>query len=149
MSSSDELRVGDSIPLEDQFLPEPVETFLFMSLCWCLVVWLLRLSYMAIHILELQAAIRTGRLSLHEDVPLHAQLAATDSQTRTRFLSFLRMRTPPTPTAAVPCYSIPLSLHGATQHRQEWGGYRRGLLPGRRARPRAAPSHPEAFPHMS
>ena len=36
--------VGDSLPLEDHLLPEPVETFLFMALCWCLVVWLLACS---------------------------------------------------------------------------------------------------------
>ena len=142
MSSYEDMAVADSIPVEDHLLPEPVETFLFMALCWCLVVWLLRLCYMAIHVLELQAAIRTGRLSLHEDVPLHAHVATTDPQTRTRFLSFLRMRTPPTPTAAVPCYSIPLSLNGVTQRRQESAESRYDHFRGRLATPRAAPSSP-------
>ena len=110
--------VADSVPLEDHLLPEPVETFMLMALCWCLVVWLLRLCYLAIHLLELQAAIRTGRLSFHNDVPLHAHIASTDPQTRTRFLSFLRARTPATPTAGVPAYSVPLSLNGAPRGRQ-------------------------------
>ena len=98
-------QVHDSINLEDHLLPEPVETFMLVALCWCLVAWLLRLCYMAIHLLELQAAIRAQRLSSHDNVPMHALVANTDPQTRTRFLSFLRARTPATPTAAVPCYS--------------------------------------------
>jgi len=108
--------IYDSVALEDHLLPEPVETFLLVALCWCLVAWLLRLCYMANHLFELQSAIQTQRLSSHDSVPLHAQVAHADPQTRTRFLSFLRTRTPATPTAAVPCYSVPLSLNGATLH---------------------------------
>jgi hypothetical protein len=117
--------VYDSVALEDHLLPEPVETFLLVALCWCLVAWLLRLCYMAIHLLELQTAIRTQRLSSHDNVPLHAEVAVTDPQMGSRFLSFLRTRTPATPTAAVPCYSVPLSLNGATRR-----GQKRRLLPG-------------------
>ena len=117
--------VYDSAALEDHLLPEPVEAFLLVALCWCLVAWLLRLCYMAIHLLELQAAIRTQRLSSHDSVPLHSEVAHTDIQTKTRFLSFLRTRTPATPTAAVPCYSVPLSLKGATRR-----GQKRRLLSG-------------------
>ena len=112
--------VYDSESLEDHLLPEPVETFLLVALCWCLVAWLLRLCYMAYDLLELQAAIRTQRLSSHDDVPLHAQVEYTDTQTKTRFLSFLRTRTPATPTAAVPCYSVPLTLNGVTRRAQKW-----------------------------
>ena len=117
--------VYDSVALEDHLLPEPVETALLVVLCWFLVAWLLHLCYMAVHLNELQSAIRTQRLSSHDSVPLHAEVAYTDPQTRTRFLSFLRTRTPATPTAAVPCYSVPLSLKGATRR-----GQKRRLLPG-------------------
>ena len=117
--------IYDSVALEDHLLPEPVETFLLVALCWCLVAWLLRLCYMANHLFELQSAIQTQRLSSHDSVPLHAQVAHADPQTRTRFLSFLRTRTPATPTAAVPCYSVPLSLNGATRRSQK-----RRPLPG-------------------
>ena len=117
--------VYDSAALENNLLPEPVETFLLVALCWCLVAWLLRLCYIAMHLLELQGAIKSQRLSAHDSVPLHSEVMYLDPQTKTRFLSFLRTRTPATPTAAVPCYSVPLSLNGARRR-----GQKRRLLPG-------------------
>ena len=79
---------------------------------------------MAMHLLDLQTAIKSQRLSAHDSVPLHSEVVNLDPQTKTRFLSFLRARTPPTPTAAVPCYSVPLSLNGARRR-----GQKRRLLP--------------------
>ena len=133
--------VYDSAALEDHLLPEPVETFLLVALCWCLVAWLLRLCYMAMHLLDLQAAIKHQRLSAHDSVPLHSEVVYLDPQTKTRFLSFLRARTPPTPTAAVPCYSVPLSLNGARRR-----GQKRRLLPGAPDRPRPCVLGP---PHIA
>ena len=133
--------VYDSAALEDHLLPEPVETFLLVALCWCLVAWLLRLCYMAMHLLDLRSAIEHQRLSAHDSVPLHSEVVNLDPQTKTRFLSFLRARTPPTPTAAVPCYSVPLSLNGARRR-----GQKRRLLPGAPDRPRPCVLGP---PHIA
>ena len=75
--------VYDSAALEDHLLPEPVETFLLVALCWCLVAWLLRLCYMAMHLLDLQTAIKSQRLSAHDSVPLHSEVVNLDPQTKT------------------------------------------------------------------
>ena len=48
-----------------------------------------------------------------DDVPLHNLVVPLDVDTRRRFLSYLRTRVLPAPTAAAPAYTSPVLLHSA------------------------------------
>ena len=83
--------------LEQQYLPPAVADFFLVALTWCMVGWALRLAYIAMSLIELRHAIDQNRVSVHGDVPLHALVPGLDPLSRSRFLSFLRARSPATP----------------------------------------------------
>ena len=99
--------------LEQQYLPPAVADFFLVALTWCMVGWALRLAYIAMSLIELRHAIDQNRVSVHGDVPLHALVPGLDPLSRSRFLSFLRARSPATPAAAVGELRQPVALRRA------------------------------------
>ena len=101
------------VVLEQQYLPPAVADFFLVALTWCMVGWAQRLAYIAMSLIELRHAIDQNRVSVHGDVPLHALVPGLDPLSRSRFLSFLRARSPATPAAAVGELRQPVALRRA------------------------------------
>ena len=102
--------IFDIEPSEPLFLPPATSDFALVILTWALIGWLLRLVLKTLSLRELLVAAAAGRLSMHDNVPLHSTVQPLDPQVRLRFLGYLRARVPEAPTATVAAYTNPVSI---------------------------------------
>lgn len=105
--------VLDVEPTEVALLSPAMSDFALILLAWCMIAWALRLLYLGMTLREMMHAQRAGRLTCFDDVPLHDLVVPLDVDTRRRFLSYLRGRVLPAPTAAARSYASPVLLRTA------------------------------------
>ncbi len=94
-------------------LPSQVVDFWIILLFWFVAAWAARIVHLTVSLKEVRRAIDAGQITVHRDVPLHSSISWLDAYFRSRFLSFLRARVPPTPTAPVQAFSNPVVLRAA------------------------------------
>ena len=107
------LTIFDEEASEPPFLPPATSDFVILLIYWVIFGWALRLCFLVCTLRDLAQAATSGRLSVHEAVPLHSLIGPLDLPVRLRFLGFLRSRTPDEPTAEIVAYSNPVELCSA------------------------------------
>lgn len=116
MEFTSRLRRWDESPVEP-ILDAQLADFWFIVLIWSVIAWFFRLLYLLMQLLELKNAMRAAQVAVHRNVPLHSEIGMLDVQSRSRFLAYLRSRTPPTPAASVSAFKNPVALQSGKLRR--------------------------------
>ncbi|KAL1523193.1 hypothetical protein AB1Y20_018146 [Prymnesium parvum] len=110
------LFVWDEDP-QEPILDTNLSDFWVIILSWSILGWGMRLCYIGLQLLELRNAAYSNRAAIHHEVALHSEIGLLDFQSRSRFLAYLRSRTPATPAATVNAFKNPVAVRNAKLQR--------------------------------